>query len=259
MGAGSGPGDHRDLPRTEDIDYPARRLIRFLRPLGRAYVTRRYDIRVHGASHVPRTGPCIVVSNHIGFLDGPLLIVLAPRLVHALTKKEMFTGATGRLLHAVGQIPLSRADVDVAAVKGCLRVLRDGGVVGIYPEGTRGDGELHTFRPGAAYLALVTGAPVVPLAVFGTRDPGGASDSWPAPGSRFDFAYGAPVYLDRQPWPRTRTDVGEATATVRKRLLEHLVDAKAATGRTLPGPIPAETGRDPLDGLPVQPPTKEQT
>jgi hypothetical protein len=52
--------------------------------------------------------------------------------------------------------------------------------------------------------------------------------------------------------------VGEATARVRKRLLEHLVEAMATTGRTLPGPIPAETGRDLLDGLPARPPTKEE-
>ena len=77
-------------------------------------------------------------------------------------------------------------------------------MVAIYPEGTRGDGQVHTFRPGAAYLALVTGAPVVPVAVLGTRERGGATDSVPPRGSRFDFVYGEPVYWDEHPWPRTR-------------------------------------------------------
>ena len=162
-----------------------------------------------------------------------------PRPVHALTKKEMFDGHTGTALRAVGQIPLDRHGVDPAAVKDCVKVLRDGGAVGIYPEGTRGDGELGRFHQGVAYLALVTGAPVVPLAMFGTRDPGGHTDSVPARGSRFDFVYGAPVYLDAHPWPRTSSEVRRAADELRNNMVRHLVHAKAATGRTLPGPIPA--------------------
>ena len=142
----------------------------------------RYDVRIHDDHLVPRTGPAVIASNHVGLLDGPLLAAFAPRVVHALTKKEMFEGRTGAFLRAVGQIPLSRYDADPAAIKDCLKVLREGGVVGIYPEGTRGDGELRHFHTGAAYLALVTGAPVVPLVVFGTREPGGGTDSGPPAG-----------------------------------------------------------------------------
>ena len=61
-------------------------------------------------------------------------------------------------------------------MKTCLRVLRDGGVVGIFPEGTRGAGEFDRFHRGAAYLALVTGAPVVPVVILGTREPGGGTE-----------------------------------------------------------------------------------
>jgi 1-acyl-sn-glycerol-3-phosphate acyltransferase len=235
---------HRDLPVTLDAVHPPHALLRLLRPVGRAYYGSRYDVRTHRDELVPRSGPVILVSNHIGLLDGPLLSAYAPRPVHALTKEEMFVGATGRFLLAAGQVPLERRGVDRAAVEACVRVLRDGGVVGIYPEGTRGDGQVHTFRPGAAYLALVTGAPVVPVAVLGTRERGGGTDSVPPRGSRFDFVYGEPVYWDEHPWPRTRDEVRRVAAAMRNTLRAHVVDAMALTGRTLPGPIPGLTEAD---------------
>ena len=238
------PATHWDLPRTHDAEHPPSWLLRALRPAGRAVLRRRWDIRVHGAEHVPATGPAIIASNHLGLLDGPLLAGFAPRPVHALTKKEMFDGHTGSFLKAVGQIPLSRYDVDPAAVKACLRVLRDGGVVAIYPEGTRGDGLMRHVHTGVAYLALATGAPVVPLVMFGTREPGGHMDSVPGRGARFDFVYGAPVYWEAQPWPRTQAEVRRTTAELRNRFVEHLVEATVRTGRELPGPLPQITDKD---------------
>jgi 1-acyl-sn-glycerol-3-phosphate acyltransferase len=228
-----------DLPRTRDAVHPPHRLLRALRPVARAVFSHRYDVRLHGTEHVPRRGPAIIASNHIGLLDGPLMAAYTPRPVHVLTKKEMFEGHTGVLLRAVGQIPLSRHDVDPSAVKDCVKVLRDGGLVGVYPEGTRNDGEFHVVHRGVAYLAMVTGAPVVPLAVFGTRERGGGIDSVPPRDSRFDFVYGPPVYLDQHPWPRPQAEVRRAAADLRNALVAHVVDAMALTGLTLPGPIPA--------------------
>ncbi len=249
---------HLDLPRTDAAVHPSHRLLRGLRPAARLYFRRRYDIRTYGAEHLASSGPHILASNHIGWLDGPLLAAFAPRPVHALTKKEMFEGHTGRLLRAVGQIPLERFTVDPAAIKDCLRVLRDGGVVAIYPEGARGAGEMVRIHPGVAYLAMVTGAPVVPLAVFGTREPGGAADSIPGRGARFDFVYGSPVYLDRYPWPRTQTQVRQATETLRNSLAHHLVQAKGITGRQLPGPIPGLTEEQLFRGLDRPPSPREK-
>lgn len=240
---------HRDLPRSDDAVHPSHRLLRLLRPAGRAWFRARYDVRTYGDEHVRRQGPHIIASNHIGLLDGPLLAAFAPRPVHALTKKEMFEGHTGLALRAVGQIPLSRYEVDLSAIKDCLRVLRDGGVVAIYPEGTRGSGEFTRLNNGVAYLALVTGAPVVPLAVFGTRDPGGGIDSVPARGSRFDLVYGSPVYLDAHPWPRRQSHVRQAAETLRKTFVDHLVEARRITGRELPGPIPGVTEEQIVLGL----------
>ena len=235
---------HWDIPRTHHAVHPPHRVIRALRPLGRAAFRRRYEIHVHGEEHIPRTGPCVISSNHLGLLDGPLLAAFAPRPVHALTKKEMFEGRTGFALRALGQIPLSRYDVDPAAIKDCLKVLRDGGVVGIYPEGTRGDGELRHFHTGVAYLGLATGAPIVPLVMFGTREPGGHMDSVPPKGARFDFVYGPPVYLEQQPWPRTQSEVRRTASELRNRFARHVVEAKVLTGRELPGPLPQITEKD---------------
>jgi 1-acyl-sn-glycerol-3-phosphate acyltransferase len=247
---------HLDLPRSDHAVHPSHRLLRALRPLGRAYFRSRYDVRTHGEEHVARRGAHIIASNHIGLLDGPLLAGFAPRPVHALTKKEMFDGHTGLVLRAFGQIPLSRQEVDPSAIKDCLKVLRDGGVVAIYPEGSRGSGEVHRFHHGAAYLALVTGAPVVPLAVFGTRDPGGDIDSIPGRGARFDLVYGSPVYLEAQPWPRRQADVRSAAALLQQELRDHLDRARQITGRELPGPIPGVTADQILAGLDRRSPRK---
>jgi len=229
---------HRELPRTDNAVHPSHRLLRSMRRLARVLLRHRYDVHIHGLEHVSRRGGLIIASNHVGVLDGPLLVAFATRPVHALTKKEMFVGGVGAGLRAAGQIPLSRYEVDPSAMKDCLKVLRDGGVVAIYPEGTRGSGELREIRSGASYLAMVSGAPVVPLAMIGTRDVGGSLDSMPAAGARFDLVFGAPMHFAPQPWPRRQAEVRASTEVLRGRLVEHLDAAKRSTGRDLPGPIP---------------------
>ena len=209
-----------------------------LRPSAQRVLRRRYDVRVHGADRVPAEGPVIFAANHISVLDGPLLAVFAPRPVHALTKNEMFRGRMGRFLRRSGQIPIDRFAADVRAIRTALRVLRDGGAVGVFPEGTRGDGELHRFHHGAAYLALVSGAPVVPAIFLGSREPGGGIDSTPTRGARIDLVFGPPVTLDAQPWPRSKGMVRDASMLLRERLLETLDEARE-THRPRPARPPA--------------------
>lgn len=197
-------------------------------------------MHLHGVAHVPRSGPVILASNHIGLLDGPLLAAFAPRPVHALAKQELFAGKGGAFLRAAGQIPVDRLHPDPAALRSCLEVLAVDGVVGIYPEGQRGAGEHETHQGGAAYLALVTGAPVVPVTVFGTRERGAGQSSIPPRGARVDMVFGTPYRLKAQPWPRSRAQVSESTALLRSQLVAALEDAKVLTGRDLPGTLPAE-------------------
>ncbi len=132
-------------------------------------------------------------------------------------------------------------------------MLRDQGVVGVFPEGARGDGSLDRFHRGAAYLALVTGAPVVPVTVVGTREPGGHRDDLPPRGARVDLVLGEAVDLGRVEWPRTRELVAASSAALRRRMLDHQSRALALLGRTLPGPLPVgELEPDPGGGVTEQ-------
>jgi len=241
---------HTQPPRSDRIRRPRRLMMLALRPLARMFVRRRLKVRVHGLEQAPAKGPVIYAGNHTAILDGPLMVVFAPQAVHALTKAEMFTGRMGRFLRRAGQIPLDRFNPDPAAVRTCLRVLRDGHAIGIFPEGRRGAGDLQRFHRGAAYFALVTGAPVVPVIFLGTREPGGHTDSVPARGSEVDIFFGAPVSFDPVPWPRTSDRVEQVSVTLREQMLALLEQSLAATGRELPGPLHAEEVEpDPATGV----------
>jgi 1-acyl-sn-glycerol-3-phosphate acyltransferase len=244
------PSAYSGLPRTEATRRPPAWLLRGGRPFGRFVVRRRFGVRIHGAENFPPTGPVILAGNHIGVVDGPLLGLFSPRPVHALTKIEMFHGALGRLLTAAGQVPVDRYAVDPAAVRACLRLLRDGAVVGVFPEGTRGAGDLGRFHRGAAYLGLVTGAPIVPVSMIGTREPGAGSNALPTKGTTVDIVYGAPYCLEATPWPRTKEQVGHASLLLRRHMLAGLDEALALTGRELPGPLPrGQMDDDPDTGV----------
>lgn len=229
---------HRQLPRTDDLRRPARFLLYPLQPLARRLVGRRYGVRVHGAERVPDRGPVILAANHIGAMDGPLLVICSPRHVHALTKQEMFAGAAGPFLHAAGQVRLDRFHPDPGAIKACVGVLRDGGAVGIFPEGTRGAGDLERFKHGAAYLALVTGAPVVPVMLLGTRAPGQDKHAMPPRHGPIDVVFGPSWQVPALPWPRRKAQVAEAAAALQAHMRVALDDALALTGYSLPGPLP---------------------
>ena len=225
------------LPRSAE-QHPATGLLVRARPAVERMLRRRWDVRLWQSDRIPMSGPVVLAANHIGVLDGPALAVFTPRPVHALTKREMFDSRAGTLLRRAGQIPVDRLNPDPAAVKSALRVLRDGGVVGVFPEGTRGAGEFALYRHGAAYLALVTGATVVPVTFFGTRPPGGASNALPRRGDRLDIVYGEPWTVEKIDWPRTREHVDGVATLLRQHLRGEVDRARALTGRELPGPLP---------------------
>lgn len=236
MTAGVSP----DLPHTQHLPPGKERGLRLFRYPVRWLFQRWWRVRVHGREHVPATGPVILAANHLGLLDGPALVALTPRLTFAMVKTEMFQGWAGRVLTYVGQIPVDRRQVDRRAIDRAVQVLRAGDVLAVFPEGRRAGGEVSRARGGAAYLALVTGAPVVPVALLGTREPGQTTDQLPRRGGPLHVVFGPPVRLPRLPWPRRQQVVAEWTEQLRTRLAEHVVAAQELTGLPLPGPPKAK-------------------
>lgn len=225
-----------DIPRLDEL--PAIRqwsLSVVKRPV--AWLSRLlWDVQVLGAHHVPPHGGVILAANHIGILDGPLLVALSRRLCFALAKHDLFTGWTGAVFTHVGQIAINRRTIDKRGISRSLQVLKTGKVLAVFPEGLRGAGEMTHARGGAAYLAMVTGAPVVPVAILGTREAGQGTSQMPHRRAPIRIVYGAPLQLPATGWPRRKAAVAELTEELRQHLAEHIRAAQAVTGVPLPGP-----------------------
>ena len=137
-----------------------------------------FQARIEGEENVPETGGAILASNHLAAGDTFVMPALLRRPVTFPAKAELFVGNRGLwskilawFLKAVGQVPLDRSGgrVSLAGLSPVLQVLADGGLVGIYPEGTRSpDGRLYKGRTGVARMALAAGVPVIPVAVAAT-------------------------------------------------------------------------------------------
>jgi 1-acyl-sn-glycerol-3-phosphate acyltransferase len=133
---------------------------------------------IEGAEHVPAHGPVILASNHLAVADSFFLVLIMRRRVSFVAKNEYFTGrglkgiVTRWFVRATGQVPIDRSSGSAAqgALDAAIKILKDGGVWGIYPEGTRSpDGRLHKGKTGVIRVALETGAPVVPVVMTGTE------------------------------------------------------------------------------------------
>ncbi len=192
-----------------------------------------WSVHVRGAEQVPAAGGVVIASNHVNFLDGPLLFGVAPRPVHCLSKRELFRGPIGWVLRGAGHIPINREGPDREAVSAALQVLKDGQVLGVFPEGTRGSGEFETIRTGVAYFALRTGAPVVPVVCLGVGSRGRTLGALPRPRSRLDVVFGAPFKVE-DTGLRGSARLAAASEQVRAELVAHL--AAARLRRTDPAP-----------------------
>jgi len=193
-----------------------------------------WPARVHGADAVPGAGPVLFASNHLGLLDGPMVVGCAPRWTQCLVKEELFTTGLGPVLRATGQIPVRRDQGDRAALGRALDVLAGGGAVCVFPEGTRGRGDMGSVRLGLAWLALRSGAPVVPVACLGTRRTGRGTSSVPRPRVRPAVVFGEPFALRPEPGVPGRQALNLAGAALRGRLAAHVEAAVSRTGIPLP-------------------------
>jgi 1-acyl-sn-glycerol-3-phosphate acyltransferase len=202
--------------------------------VGRILFGTFYRVKVVGRDRVPGSGPVVFVANHAGFLDGPMLPALAPRPTCVLVKREMFKGLLGWFLAWIGHIPVTRNSGDRAALTAAVAVLHAGGAVGIFPEGTRGRGDVAAVQQGAAWLAQQGGAQVVPVAFLGTRATGASKGSLPRLWTRMVVEFGAPTDLVADPALTGRQRLATATGTVRDVLATHVWESQERHGVFLP-------------------------
>ena len=204
--------------------------------------------RVTGLEHVPASGPAILASNHLSFIDSMYLPLVISRPVVFPAKAEYFsaTGPLGRIwaayLRSTNQLEIDRNEARSAqaTLEAAAGIIRAGNLFGFYPEGTRSpDGRLYRGRSGLGWLVLNTGAPVIPVAMMGTRKmlPPGAS--LPRP-TRVGIKIGKPMefsHLAGDPPARARRTIAEevmgaiADLSGQEYVHEYASDVKARLGQ----------------------------
>ncbi|MDQ6657870.1 MAG: 1-acyl-sn-glycerol-3-phosphate acyltransferase [Actinomycetota bacterium] len=197
------------------------------RRIGVALRILLYRNRIRGLENVPNAGPVLFVPNHTNFIDGPVLFGVLPRRVSFLVKSEAVKGALGWVLTNVGQYPLKRDVPDRTPLMAALGQLKAGGCIGIFPEGSRGEGKVANVFNGAGWLAVRSGATVVPVAIRGTDRPAGS-------GRRFrplvNYLIGSPFDV---PMGAGKKAVDAATAQIQHQLstLVQRLDTELASRR----------------------------
>ncbi len=169
-----------------------------------------WRIRGRGIENVPRSGPLIVACNHLSYLDPPALGVMCPRRLSYMAKAELFRiPVLGAVIRSVGAYPVDRVGSASGAIKRSVALLRAGGAVGIFPEGTRNLTGAAQVREGVALLASLARAPVVPACVSGSDRAGRLH--------RISVIFGKPLYL-----PHDRKATREDLRTFTERIMSEI-------------------------------------
>jgi len=177
---------------------------------------------VQGRDNVPKTGPLILTSNHLNNADPPILTGSFPRQISWMTKAEWFkTPLVGWMFKQGGMIPVRRFEADLQALRQSQEVLKQGRVLGMFPEGTRSKNkQLKQGEPGSALIALRSGAPVLPVAIWGTENVRLPRDIIGR--TRAHIRIGKPYTLPRAGRKISREDVEQGTQLIMKKIAELL-------------------------------------
>jgi 1-acyl-sn-glycerol-3-phosphate acyltransferase len=175
-----------------------------------------FNYRVLGAENMIEEGPCIIAANHCSNLDPPLVGVACKRAIHYLAKKSLLDWPVlGPIFPELNVIPVDQKNADRSALMGAIRVVRNGGAVLVFPEGSRSpDGKLQPAQPGIGMIAAKTGAPVVPVRIFGSFEAFPRGKRWPA-ARRVLVAVGEPMHIgsaaiDKESYGRVSSDILQA-------------------------------------------------
>ncbi|MGN0543724.1 MAG: lysophospholipid acyltransferase family protein [Acutalibacteraceae bacterium] len=153
------------MKKPEDREFGYKFLTPFMRVAFKLY----YSPRIIGAEKIPKDSAIVIAGNHKHVYDQCLTIMATKRVIHYMAKKEYFEGKLAPLFRFVGCIPVDRSKRDFSSAMSALKVLKKGGAIGIFPEGTRNktDKFLLNFKTGAVAMAKKTGAYIVPFGLTG--------------------------------------------------------------------------------------------
>lgn len=170
----------------------------FVKGLFFPFVRLYLGLTREGLEHLPRRGPAVVICNHTSYLDAIVLGSASPRPVHFIVLQWMFDLIGVRWFYwGMGTIPVRLEGQDSGGIKRALRLLGRGRVLGIFPEGTRSeDGSVRPVRPGAALVAALSGAPVIPAWIEGARASLPVGGRFPRP-ARVHVRFGRPLRFER--------------------------------------------------------------
>ncbi len=174
-------------------------LYRLLHAVGfRELLRRGYRIDVEGGERIPERGPCILVANHESLADPFFLGVATPRPIHYMAKVELWNNRiVGALMDGFGTFPIERGGGDSGALRHGIRLLEEGRVLGIFPQGTSKPRRNRPYLRGAARLAFATGSPIVPVCLVNTEKalrPAKPKIGFP----KIRILVGCPLEVDRQ-------------------------------------------------------------
>jgi len=180
-------------------------------------VTRpAFAVTVEGEANVPSSGGLVVAANHRSYLDPPLLGTWFPRTIHYMAKRELFAiPVLGPLIAAVHAFPVEREKSDLGSVRRALRVIKEGGAVGIFPEGTRNIAGDAKAKGGAVLLAALARCPLVPVALVGTQHA-----IRRLRGSRVRVIIGEPIVFQGSENKPTKAELAQWTERVSKTIAD---------------------------------------
>lgn len=148
-----------------------------------------FRIKIVGKENIPKEGACIVCSNHKSYYDPPLMVAFNKRHINMIAKKDLLKNPImAWLCKAFGAFMVERDGKDIEAVKQSLKILKNGGILGIFPEGTRnGLAKGEKVKNGAVLMAIKSGAPIIPAGIKGDYKLF----------RRVTMTYGEPIYYDK--------------------------------------------------------------
>lgn len=167
----------------------------FMRAIVRFFLRALFRLTYTGANNIPATGSAIIASNHISFLDPPVVGCSMVRPIHFMAKEELFAFPIfSWVITQLKAFPVKRGAADRGAIRTALSLLEQGEIVGMFPEGTRSKtGQLGKAEPGLALIAAKAGATIIPTAIIGTDKIFQGGSLFP----KIEIKFGKPIIVEK--------------------------------------------------------------